>query len=254
MDIKNLRAVYFSATDVSKKYALALCKGFGLPFSEKDITTPEDRGFESQFAPEDFVVFSVPVYFGRVAPLATEYLKNLEGNGAKAVAIVSYGNRDFDDALAELGDTLTQSGFKVVAGLSVVGRHSFTDDIAGDRPNEKDLVQVADFAKEILAREEKEIVFDGHRPYEGKVMNPKLKSKVLSSCNKCGICAKVCPAGAIDKNDIKNVNLNKCTLCHACEVKCPQKARVFNSLPHKFMVGVMKKQFGSNSCENKLYI
>ncbi|MEG1781886.1 MAG: 4Fe-4S binding protein [Oscillospiraceae bacterium] len=254
MEFKSLSAVYFSPTDVSRRYALALCEGFGVPFSQKDITSVQSRELISEFSKEDLVVFSSPVYFGRIAPLALDYFKSLKGNGAKAVAMVSYGNRDFDDALAELGDTLSQSGFKVIAGVSVVGRHSFTGDIAGERPDKKDLAEVSAFAKTILSGDEKEVVFEGNRPYKGKIIKVKLKSSVSSACNDCKVCANVCPVGAIDKNDVKKVDLNKCILCHACEVKCPQKARVFSSLPHKFMVKVMKKQFGGNKCENKLYL
>jgi ferredoxin/flavodoxin len=43
-------------------------------------------------------------------------------------------------------------------------------------------------------------------------------------CNKCGICAKVCPAQNITFNDGKPVWNHKCEQCYACLQWCPQEA------------------------------
>ncbi len=56
-----------------------------------------------------------------------------------AIAVVVYGNRNYDDALIELKDILESDGFKVVAGAAFIGEHSFSKTLAKNRPDEKDM-------------------------------------------------------------------------------------------------------------------
>jgi ferredoxin len=49
------------------------------------------------------------------------------------------------------------------------------------------------------------------------------KFSVNSSCNNCGICAKVCPVDNIKVLE-KPVFGNACVSCHACVQHCPQEA------------------------------
>ena len=43
-------------------------------------------------------------------------------------------------------------------------------------------------------------------------------------CNLCGLCVKICPAGALTKQDRIVVNKDKCIRCGLCQSRCPQKA------------------------------
>jgi predicted Fe-Mo cluster-binding NifX family protein/ferredoxin len=43
-------------------------------------------------------------------------------------------------------------------------------------------------------------------------------------CTGCGICADVCPAGAIEVNELAVVNAEACTGCVACVLECPNEA------------------------------
>ena len=43
-----------------------------------------------------------------------------------------------------------------------------------------------------------------------------------------GGCAKICPAGAIDKNNPKKIS-DGCLMCCACVKACPQNAKYFDS-------------------------
>ena len=59
-----------------------------------------------------------------------------------AVAVVVYGNRDYDDALLELRDWCVAHGFVPVAGAAFIGEHSYSRPdrpIAGGRPDNPDL-------------------------------------------------------------------------------------------------------------------
>lgn len=46
-----------------------------------------------------------------------------------------------------------------------------------------------------------------------------------TACTNCGMCSKVCPAGAVDKKDgYYKIKGNACLLCFDCTEKCGQKA------------------------------
>ena len=46
-------------------------------------------------------------------------------------------------------------------------------------------------------------------------------------CVKCGLCARLCPMGSIDPNDVSNV-AGKCIKCCACVKGCPAEAKYFD--------------------------
>lgn len=75
-------------------------------------------------------------------PYLTEKVK---GNGAYAVPVVSFGNRNYDDALIELRNILEQDGFRTVAGGAFVSEHSFSKTLAAGRPDAKDLASMQEF-------------------------------------------------------------------------------------------------------------
>ena len=50
------------------------------------------------------------------------------------------------------------------------------------------------------------------------------KPKFISECEGCGICADICPSGAIKMiNGKAKINLNDCCGCSICQIKCPYK-------------------------------
>ena len=62
---------------------------------------------------------------------------------------MTYGNRSFDNSLAELCATLDGNGFRTVAAGAFVGTHAFSDVLAPDRPDKDDLalmVRLTDMA------------------------------------------------------------------------------------------------------------
>ena len=82
------------------------------------------------FFRKDIVIVGVPVYAGRVPNVLLKYLNTMSGNGALAIAVVLYGNRNYDDALLELKDILEANGFKVIAGGAFIGEHAFSKTLA----------------------------------------------------------------------------------------------------------------------------
>jgi len=60
------------------------------------------------FDADDVCVIGIPSYGGRVPGIALERMNKFKGNHAKAILVVSYGNRAFEDTLKELADERLQ--------------------------------------------------------------------------------------------------------------------------------------------------
>ena len=143
MERKKVWAVYFSATDTTKKTVLTIAdeaaRLLGAEREDYDFTLPRMR--ENGFAAgkDDLVIFGTPVYAGRVPNVLLKYLATIQGNGALAVPVVLFGNRNFDDGLIELRDILENTGFHTVAAAAFVGEHSFSKTLAAGRPDADDM-------------------------------------------------------------------------------------------------------------------
>lgn len=253
---RQIGALYFSATGTTKKIVTAIADKISentvgqIETSCIDFTLPEARRQTVSFAKEHIVVVGVPVYAGRVPNVLLKYLKTVVGNGAAAVAIVVYGNRNYDDALIELQDILEADGFKVVAGGAFIGEHSFSRTLGQNRPDEHDMAVVADFAGRVYEKMAApggipSVAVKGNRPYrdyykpKDKTGNPadirKVTPKTNSDCIDCKLCADICPMGSIDAEDVSNLT-GICIKCCACIKNCPVGAKYFDDetyLRHK---------------------
>lgn len=185
------------------------------------------------FEQDDICIVAVPSYGGRVPAVAAQRLSQLRGNGAKAILTVVYGNREYEDTLIELKDTLDATGFVSIAAVSAIAEHSIARQFAADRPDEQDIKELESFADVIKGR--LETGFDttlevpGNRPYKefkGLPMHPCADK----SCVKCGICAESCPVGAIPMDDPSKTDSDKCISCMRCICVCPNDSRKLNKL------------------------
>ncbi|OFI01379.1 NADH-plastoquinone oxidoreductase subunit [Clostridium acetireducens DSM 10703] len=252
---KKINTLYFSATNTTKKVVSGIANKLSENMKSEitnniDFTLPKVRENSVAFTEEDIVIVGVPVYAGRVPNVLLKYLNSIEGNGALAVAVVLYGNRNYDDALIELKDILEDRGFNVISAGAFIGEHSFSKILAQNRPDDKDMAIVEEFADKIynkLSKGDKlyPIEVKGCKPYrnyyrpknkEGIPVDiRKVKPKTNSNCNDCKICARVCPMGSIDFEDVTRFN-GICIKCGACIKKCPNNAKYYddeNYLRHK---------------------
>ena len=218
-----------------------------------------DRNFDFKsvdIKAEDFALIAVPSYGGRVPALAAERLALVKGNGARAVLVCVYGNRDFDDTLVELQDIAHFCGFMSVAGVSAVAQHSIAAQYGAGRPDDSDVQVLKEYAGRIIdkvrAAYGSDLQIIGDRPYK-KGMNMHLAPKAGSKCTECGLCADVCPAGAIDKDNIRNTDKQKCISCMRCVAVCPHKARSINGVIKLLLPVALKKVCGERK-ENQLFI
>lgn len=248
MRLKKVWAMYFSPTGGTKKavctIAEILAQKLGLPPEAYDFTLPQGRAGDAVFGEGDLVVCGTPVIAGRVPNVLLPYLtKKVKGNGAYAVPVVSFGNRNYDDALIELRNILEADGFRTVAGGAFVSEHSFSKILAAGRPDERDLESMREFGEKIAEKLMSGWEYtapayvrgcDPIRPYfqpqdrhGAHIDIRKVKPKVSDACIACGHCAEVCPMGSISRENIREY-VGICIKCCACVKKCPVEARYFD--------------------------
>ncbi|AFM41547.1 hypothetical protein Desaci_2614 [Desulfosporosinus acidiphilus SJ4] len=251
---RSIRAMYFSPTGTTQKIITGIAGTISKHFAQEthtiDFTLPEERMKPISFSRDDIVIIGVPVYAGRVPNVLLKYLTSIMGNDALAIAVVLYGNRNYDDALIELRDILNNNGFKVIAGGAFIGEHSFSKTLAQNRPDEKDMNIVEDFANQIInkmrtSNELQTVNVKGNQPYRNyyKPINKegipvdirKVTPKTNDRCLDCKLCVTVCPMGSIDPEDVTKLK-GICIKCGACIKKCPSEAKYYDDqdyLRHK---------------------
>lgn len=241
MQYTSVHILYFSPTHTSAKIAYAIAEGLGTDnISESDITFEEP---ESPVSIEDeLTIIAVPVYGGRVAETAMARLRQFHAKQAPAIPVVLYGNRDYEDALKELCDTVEELGFVPVAAGAFIGEHSFSRrnmPIAAGRPDDKDHQQAVQFGRDAFAKLQAipsieacpPLVVKGNFPYRVKTPStPQAPVADDDICTFCEYCIDTCPVGAIsvvDEHMFSDPAL--CIKCCACVKECPEGARTFDT-------------------------
>ena len=273
--IKKVWGMYFTGTGTTEKVVTHIGKKIaeklGVEYEDYDFTLPKVRKVEKSFTEEDLVVFGTPVIAGRVPNLLLKYLDTLKGNGALAVPVVLYGNRNFDDALIELRNILKNKGMKPIAGGAFIGEHSFSKILGAGRPDTKDMEIASTFAENIFEKvtgkdfdPEKLIEVKGETPIRfyyqprdskgNSIDIRKVKPKTnMELCNKCGLCASICPLGSINPEDPSDV-FGICMKCCACVKRCPNGAKYYDDENYLYHQHELEAQYASTRREPELFL
>lgn len=232
MNATRCHCICFSPTGSTRKVAEAVAGGMALPAVTSDITLPEARNAPIALAAEEVVLLAAPVYYGRVEATAAKRLSELRGQGQHAVLVVNYGNRNYDDALAELFDLATAAGFCPVAAGAFVSEHSFSTSqtpMAAGRPDASDLAAAHAFGVAVGQKLSGTVApltrVPGNRPYR-PYPDFHRAPLTLDACTACGYCAGLCPTGAIVPESGNYVTQEElCIGCQSCVKNCPEQAR-----------------------------
>ena len=273
MEVKRIVAAYWSATGNTDKtvntIADALAAALAVPLERRSFTRPAERETDLIFAPGDLVVFGMPTYAGKLPNKMLPFVReHVQGNEALAAAVVTFGNRSFDNSLAELCACLEAGGFHTVAAGAFACRHAFTDALADGRPDWDDKRMMEAFAGEIADKVKYlteipapiTVPGDADAPYyvpKGIDGQPAkfLKAKPqtdLGKCTDCGACARLCPMGAIDPKNTALVP-GTCIKCQACVRKCTKHAKYFDDPAFLSHVAMLEANF-TEPKENQLFL
>ncbi|MFI3306929.1 MAG: hypothetical protein R3Y68_10555, partial [Rikenellaceae bacterium] len=223
-----LNKIYFSAAGTTKRVVEAIAEGVASVVANVeavDFSLIKMDCEGAAIAKEDLAIFAIPVYAGRVPAIAVEQIRRFKSEGARAILVAVYGNREYDDALLELRDIVTQCGFVPVAAGAFVAEHSIFPKVAFQRPDESDVQKAKEFGAKaaLIVPTSEPLQVPGNNPYKTPGSNPLTprtnKSKCIKATKKdkdlCGICAAACPVGAIGSPK-PSTDSDKCIKCAHC--------------------------------------
>ena len=259
----NLKLLYFSATDNTEAICKEIAAGIKKDYQIYDLTSKQARGKAYSFAGNDLLIVGVPVYSGRVPEFLVKVLQEIKGSSTPAVFVVTYGNRDYDDALLELKDIFEANGFKGIAGAAFIGEHSYGKEIAGERPDSDDLRLAREFGIRILKKligindlsDWPDLEVKGSYPLKERSKRFKdIRPETTEACTECGICAENCPMEIISFENFRDIEPGKCIRCCGCIQKCPEDAKYFADPGFNRIKSYLIDNFGEIRKEPEIFI
>lgn len=250
----SVNRVHFSATGTTKKIIETIDHEFSGTKAEYDLCNkPLTR--DIPLAADSLLLVGMPVYAGRIPALCVESLRHLKGNGTPAIVVVVYGNRDYDDALLELKNTMESSGFVVIAAAAFIAQHSIFPAVGAQRPDAADLTKITYFAHHCLQKLQDLpaitatplLKVKGNMPYK-EAAAVALKPSADDTCTQCGTCVDACPTHALALSDEKLVkNDALCISCAACVAQCPTHSQAFRGPQYE----AFSKMFTEKNAQRK---
>lgn len=178
---------------------------------------------------------AAPVYGGQLPQVESGIFSSLQGNRTPCILAAAYGNRHYEDTLAQMKEILTRQGFVCIGAIAPVIPHIYSAKLGMGRPDDKDLEIFRKFAvavKKKLEEAENSVLLEtdvpGNPKPEPKAMKPVEKSFARETCTGCQACVQKCPVNAISMETLE-IRPDKCLNCMRCTKVCPTGARTFEA-------------------------
>lgn len=247
--------IVFSPTGGTRAVADTLVKSFSENSYFIDLCYPDFLPFDLEA--EDTALIAVPSYGGRVPSAAGERISKICAHGTKAVLVCVYGNRAYDDTLAELKDLAEKAGFVPIAAVAAVAEHSMARSVAAGRPDSVDKADLTRMAARIKRKLDSgrtnPVQVPGTVPVKPAAnMGALMAPRASRACMSCGACFQECPTRAISMDTLK-ADRKKCIACMRCVSVCPDGARKIN-LAIGVFGGVSLNALCRHRKENELFI
>lgn len=261
-----IKIYYFSPTGGTLHVAQHLGERLGqlmdAPTEYHSYTLPQEREELPTFEADDIVLWATPVYAGRIPNKTLDYVRQALHTQThnKSLALVTFGNRAYDNALAELVGLMQDGGMQTVGAVAMVTRHAFSDTLGAGRPNHEDLAALDRFAVQVAEKIRSGNPTVIHIPGEAhpdKYYTPLktdnapagfLKAKPScddTRCTRCGRCLEVCPMGSIANADGMPSFDGICIKCQACRRSCPTGAIAFTDEEYLSHVAMIERTFAA---------
>lgn len=248
-----VNAIIFSPTGATKKVGDLLLSNFDEKGEEIDLSLQDFDGFTAN--KDETYIIVAPVFAGRIPKIAIDNLKKINGNSAKAIAVATFGNRHYDDALLELSNVASESYFEVVSAIAASTEHSLWRQYGSGRPDGKDKEDLKGFTEKIKLKiednPEGDFEIPGNFPYK-EYNRGQIRPETNDKCIECMKCVNSCPVKAIPKDDPTVTDDGLCFSCMRCVEVCPEHARL---VPDEAKaMGEKMKDYLESRKENELYL
>lgn len=266
--MSKIKVCYFSPTggtlQVAKHFAVFLAEILQVEVEYHSYTLLKEREEMLTFDADDIIFWATPVYAGRIPNKTLDYVRNsLIGDGNMSVALVTFGNRAYDNALAELVGLMEDGGMYPIGAAAMVTRHVFSDTLGASRPNNDDIAALEDFANRVaekiqsFSNEKIPVLKVPGESHPDKYYTPLKSTNVPASflkakpscdserCTRCGKCLELCPMGSIELDGGLLMFSGICIKCQACRLSCPTEAIAFTDPDYHSHIKMIEQTFAS---------
>lgn len=227
--MRKMTLACFSPTGGTRRAAEQLAAYLGGADTYLDLADAGQR--TARLGGDELLLLALPVYAGQI-PAVDGLLDGLRGENTPCVLLAAYGNRHYDDALAQMKAALEARGFCCVGAAGVITLHVFAPTLGTGRPNEADCALLAKLARTVSERlergEVRGVELPGNPQPEPRKAVPVAKTRNGALCTRCGLCAGACPTRAMDRGTLE-WDMDLCISCMACVHACPEKAMAFDA-------------------------
>lgn len=222
---------YFSGTGNSEGIAKITAERLGDKAVDIVGKNPEQFALEK----EEYLGFVFPVYAWAAPEVMLDFIKGIEPGDAFTFAIATFSNVA-GKALDQFSKILPlRAGY----GITMPDNYPITERILDTKESSMEKLRDAKVRLEevltcIERKEEKFDIKEGEDGQDNTFVKSHMFNKmfrktepyhVTEKCIGCGMCEKLCPAGAIQMQDKKPVWVKEdCYLCMACLNRCPVEA------------------------------